>query len=103
MQYTHYDYLELAPGAGREAVDAAYARRLQQLGQGHSALLRHVHAAYEVLGNPIARRAYDVRLAQEAALADAELKALLDGIALEAPQPGSIVPIAVNADTALAA
>jgi DnaJ-class molecular chaperone len=87
VQYTHYDYLDLAPGATRAAVDAAYARRLEQLGYGNGAagsepeLLRRVHAAYEVLADPLARKAYDAQLAHEAALADAELKAALDSIA----------------------
>lgn len=88
MHYTHYDYLELAPGASRTAIDAAYARRLEQLGYGsrdggneYAQLLRRVRAAYEVLADPLARKAYDVKLAQEAALADAELKAALDSIA----------------------
>ena len=108
MQYTHYDYLELAPGASRTAVDAAYAHRLEQLGYGsrdagndHAPLLRCVHAAYEVLADPIARKTYDVRLAQEAALADAELKAMLDSIALRAHRVG--VATAANADAAIAA
>ena len=37
-----------------------------------------IHAAYEVLSNPESRRQYDATLAQEAAMADAELKATLD-------------------------
>src|SRR6266496_375262 len=85
VNYTHYDYLEIAPSAPVAAVDASYARILERLGYGscsdgadHSALLRKIHAAYEVLSDPVARKSYDTRLAQEAAMADAELKAALD-------------------------
>jgi hypothetical protein len=110
VHYTHYDYLELAPGAPRTAVDGAYAHRLEQLGYGsrdggteHAQLLRRVHAAYEVLADPLARKAYDVKLAQEAALADAELKAALDSIAARA-QRGTAERAATSTETtALAA
>ena len=91
VHYTHYDYLEIAPDVTRAAIDVAYARRLEELGHGartggtgHSALIARIHDAYGVLSNPGARKAYDARLAQEAALADAELKAALDTIAARA-------------------
>jgi curved DNA-binding protein CbpA len=39
-----------------------------------------IQAAYEILSRPESRRSYDEKLAQEAALADAELKATLDAL-----------------------
>ena len=85
MNYTHYDYLELAPGASRARIEAAYLSLLERFqhgttsaGQDLSGLVRVIHAAYEVLSNPESRHRYDEELAQLAAAADAELKTLLD-------------------------
>ncbi|MCC6869864.1 MAG: hypothetical protein IT522_13680 [Burkholderiales bacterium] len=85
MNYTHYDYLDLAPGASTARIEAAYAAVLErfaygasEVGQDLSGLVRRIHAAYEVLSSLDKRRSYDAELAQQAALADAELKALLD-------------------------
>jgi molecular chaperone DnaJ len=84
MNYTHYDYLELSPGAPRERIEAAYARVLERFnggaagGQDLSGLVRMIHAAYSVLADPEARRAYDDQLQREAEAADRELKAMLD-------------------------
>lgn len=85
MEYTYYDYLDLAPGASSARIEAAYAQLLERFGYGTtdagqdlSGLVRMVHAAYEVLSNPDSRRQYDATLDQEAAMADAELKAALD-------------------------
>ena len=85
MNYTHYDYLELAPGASRARVEAAYAALLERFqygstdaGQDLSGLVRMIHAAYEILSDPERRRAYDQELAQAAARADHELKVALD-------------------------
>lgn len=85
MDYTYYDYLDLAPGASTARIETAYAQLLERFGYGTtdagqdlSGLVRMVHAAYEVLSNPDARRQYDATLDQEAAMADAELKAALD-------------------------
>ena len=85
MDYTYYDYLDLAPGASSARIEAAYAQLLERFGYGttddgqdFSGLVRMVHAAYEVLSNPDSRRQYDATLDQEAAMADAELKAALD-------------------------
>ena len=85
MDYTHYDYLDLAPGASTARIEAAYAQVLQRFqfgrtdaGQDLSGLVRMIHAAYEVLSNPDRRRHYDAQLAAEAAEADAELKSTLD-------------------------
>jgi len=83
--YTYYDYLELPPGASPAMVEAAYGQLLQRFGYGTtdagqdmSGLVRMIHAAYDVLSNAEARRRYDAELARDAAMADAELKAMLD-------------------------
>lgn len=85
MTYTHYDYLDLAPGASPARIEAAYAAVLERFqygateaGQDLSGLVRMIHAAYEVLSNAERRRTYDQQLARDAALADAELKSTLD-------------------------
>ena len=85
MDYTHYDWLDLAPGVTPSRIDAAYTKLLERFGYGStdagqdlSGMVRLIHAAYETLSDPKARSAYDARLAQEAAMADAELKAALD-------------------------
>jgi DnaJ-class molecular chaperone len=83
--YTHYDYLDLVPGASTARIEAAYAQVLERFGYGGAdieqdmgGLVRMIHAAYEVLSDPQKRRRYDEELAREAALADAELKSVLD-------------------------
>ena len=85
MNYTHYDYLDLAPGASIARIETAYAAVLERFhysapdaNQDLSGLVRMIHAAYEVLSNSERRRRYDEQLAAEAALADAELKSTLD-------------------------
>ena len=85
MNYTYYDYLDLPPGASSARIEAAYAQILERFGYGATeagqdlgGLVRMIHAAYEVLSNPDSRRRYDAQLDQEAAMADAELKAVLD-------------------------
>lgn len=90
MNYTHYDYLELAPGASRARIEAAYAALLERFsygstdaGQDLSGLVRMIHAAYEVLSDPAKRQAYDAELAHAAAAADHELKQLLDEQAVQ--------------------
>ena len=87
MIYTHYDFLDLAPGASIARIETAYARVLERFGYGASesgqdmgGLVRAIHAAYEVLSDPDARRRYDVALAAEAARADAELAESLSRI-----------------------
>ena len=59
MNYTHYDYLELAPGATSNRIEAAYAALLERFqygmtdaGQDLSGLVRMIHAAYDVLSDP---------------------------------------------------
>ncbi len=102
--YTHYDYLEIAPGAPRERVEAAYARVLEHFnygatttGQDLSGLVRMIHAAYQVLSDPVARQAYDLQLAHESEEADAELKAELDRKAAASPRRVQDVPAPLNA------
>ena len=103
MIYTHYDYLEIAPGAPRERIEAAYARVLERFndgmtptGQDLSGLVRMIHSAYQVLADPERRQVYDAQLAREAEQADAELKAVLDRqIAL--PRRVQDVPAPLNA------
>jgi len=87
VNYTHYDYLDLPPGASTARIEAAYAAVLERFqygateaGQDLSGLVRMIHAAYEVLSHPELRRSYDDKLAHEAAEADAELKAMLDAL-----------------------
>src|SRR6478735_4025034 len=85
VNYTHYDYLELAPGAAPARIEAAYMALLERFqygttdaGQDLSGLVRMIHAAYAVLSDPEQRRAYDAGLTREAAAADAELQSQLD-------------------------
>ena len=89
VKYTHYDYLELAPGASAQRVEAAYCALLERFqygytdaGQDLSGLVRMIHAAYAVLSDPEQRRAYDERLTFEAQAADAELQSQLDVAAI---------------------
>ena len=77
--FTHYDYLELPPGASPARIDAAYQAIKQRL-QGHSddKMVRMIHEAYAVLSDPNRRHRYDDVLQHAAAEADAELKRSLD-------------------------
>lgn len=104
MIYTHYDYLEIAPGAPRERIEAAYARVLERFnygaspnGQDLSSLVRMIHSAYQVLSDQEARDAYDSQLAREAREADAELKATLDRQPAALPRRVQDVPEPLNA------
>ncbi|HEV8554684.1 MAG TPA: DnaJ domain-containing protein [Casimicrobiaceae bacterium] len=77
--YTHYDYLELPPGASSTRIEAAYHTLKQRLnGDADQMFLRLIHEAYAVLSDPDRRRFYDAVLQRGAADADAELKACLD-------------------------
>ena len=85
MNYTHYDYLDIAPGADSARIEIAYLGLIEKLqygqsdaGQDLSGLVRRIHTAYEVLSHPDQRQAYDAKLAHEAAQADSELKSMLD-------------------------
>ncbi len=79
VHYTHYDYLELPPGASTTRIEAAYQTIKQRLnGQTDDMLVRLIHQAYAVLSDPEQRDEYDDILEREAAQADVELKACLD-------------------------
>lgn len=91
MNYTYYDYLALPPGATPQRIESAFLALLERFGYGTTAagqdmtgLLRMIQTAYDVLSNPQTRDAYDAKLADEAAVADAELKASLDELAAAA-------------------
>jgi DnaJ-class molecular chaperone len=102
--YTYYDYLEIAPGSPRERIEAAYSRVLERFnhgmtpaGQDLSGLVRMIHSAYEVLSDPDSRQAYDAKLRQDAAAADAELKAELDRQSAALPRRVQDVPAPLTA------
>jgi molecular chaperone DnaJ len=104
VNYTHYDYLELAPGATPARIEAAYMALLERFqygvtdaGQDLSGLVRMIHAAYAVLSDPEQRRVYDQRLTKEAAAADAELQSQLDARALTGFTRVQQVPAALAA------
>ena len=79
MLYTHYDYLELPPGASTTRIEAAYHTIKQRLnGQADDMMVRLIHEAYAVLSDPEQRHVYDDELQRAAAEADAELRACLD-------------------------
>jgi DnaJ-class molecular chaperone len=77
--YTHYDYLELPPGASTARIEAAYLLIKERL-NGHSdeSLVRKIHEAYSVLSSPEQRHSYDEVLNRAAKEADRELKNYLD-------------------------
>jgi DnaJ-class molecular chaperone len=102
--YTHYDYLEIAPGVPHERIEVAYARVLERFnygvspnGQDLSGLVRMIHSAYQVLSDPDARQAYDAQLAREAREADVELQAALDVQTTPLPRRVQDVPEPLNA------
>ena len=102
MTYTYYDYLDLPPGASRARIENAYASLLERFGYGKTdsgqdlaGLVRMIHAAHQVLSDPAERERYDAQLAQEAADADAELKASLDQTAGRLPRRVQDVPVSL--------
>ena len=111
MNYTHYDYLDIAPGADPARIETAYLALIEKLqygasdaGQDLSGLVRRIHTAYEVLSQPEQRALYDAKLAREAEQADQELKSLLDQPHARAQRHVRDVPTEyVAAVTALAA
>jgi curved DNA-binding protein CbpA len=79
VDYTHYDFLDLPPGASAARIEAAYQLIKQRFhGSADEELVRMIHDAYTVLSDAERRQAYDVELEGIAAVADAELRAALD-------------------------
>ena len=78
--YTHYDFLDLPPGASTARIEAAYQTIKQRL-NGHSdeQMIRMIHEAYTVLSDTEQRHRYDAEVQRIAAAADVELKNALDG------------------------
>lgn len=55
----HYDTLGLSPGASDDEIRGAFARMMGMLGARPAVAAASVGAAFEVLRNPVKRRAYD--------------------------------------------
>jgi DnaJ-class molecular chaperone len=92
--YTHYDFLDLPPGASTARIEAAYQTIKQRL-NGHSdeQMIRMIHEAYTVLSDTGQRQRYDAELQRVAAAADAELKNALDGQATRSARRVQDVPM----------
>jgi len=79
MDYTHYDFLDLPPGASPARIEAAYQTIKQRLnGYSDEQMIRMIHEAYTVLSDAEQRQQYDHELQRVAEAADAELKHALD-------------------------
>jgi curved DNA-binding protein CbpA len=79
MDYTHYDFLDLPPGASAARIEAAYQTIKQRLNSdSDEQMIRMIHEAYTVLSDTDRREQYDTELQRIAAAADAELKSALD-------------------------
>lgn len=99
-QPTHYQTLNVAPGATQEAIRKAYRSIAKQLHPdvnaeaGAQARFAAVAIAYEVLSDPEQRREYDLQL-QKHALPKADLRAHytwtnVAAAAPEHPDPGEL-------------
>ena len=66
--YTHYDFLDLPPGASMARIEAAYQTIKQRL-NGHSdeQMIRMIHEAYTILSDAEQRQRYDAELQRIAA------------------------------------
>ena len=94
MDYTHYDFLDLPPGASAARIEAAYQTIKQRL-NGHSdeQMIRMIHEAYTVLSDSEQRQQYDEELQRIAAAADLELKSALDSQATRPARRVQDVPM----------
>jgi len=99
VNYTHYDFLEIAPGADSARIETAYVALLERMsygasesGQDLSGLVRRIHAAYDILSDPAKRVTYDATLAAEAEQADRELQSMLDSPHARSPRFVQAVP-----------
>jgi len=90
--YTHYDYLDLAPGASAARIEAAYQTLRQRSHDWTPAMLRMIDDAYQVLSDAPKRHQYDRELQRIADEADAELKKSLDVHASRLPRRVQDVP-----------
>ena len=91
--YTHYDYLELPPGASSTRIEAAYHTLMQRLnGDADEMLVRLIHEAHAVLSDQDRRRFYDAAMQRDSEDADAELSACLDQKAASWPRHVQDVP-----------
>ena len=95
VDYTHYDFLDLPPGASAARIEAAYQTIRQRFhGSADEQLVRMIHeAAYAVLSDAQQRLSYDNELERSAAAADAELKAALDTPLKRSPRRVQDVPL----------
>jgi curved DNA-binding protein CbpA len=94
MDYTHYDFLDLPPGASAARIEAAYQTIKQRL-NGHSGeqRIRMIHEAYTILSDSEQRQQYDEELQRIAAAADLELKSALDSQATRPARRVQDVPM----------
>jgi DnaJ-class molecular chaperone len=94
VDYTHYDFLDLPPGASAARIEAAYQMIKQRFhGGADEDLVRLIHEAYAVLSDAERRHAYDSELERIAAAADAELRAVLDTPIKRSPRRVQDVPL----------
>ncbi len=94
MDYTHYDFLDLPPGASAARIEAAYQTIKQRL-NGHSdeQMIRMIHEAYTILSDAEQRQQYDEELQRIATAADLELKISLDSQATRPARRVQDVPM----------
>jgi len=93
MDYTHYDYLELPPGASQARIEAAYQSIRQRMSDDvDPVLLSRVQQAYIVLSDAKLRSAYDAHLQRIADEADMELQVVLDQNTTRLPRRVQDVP-----------
>ena len=100
--YTHYDFLDLPPGASAARIEAAYQTIKQRLnGDSDEQMIRMIHEAYTILSDGEQRQKYDIELQRIATSADAELKNALDSKATRPTRRVQDVPFTLS--TALSA